>query len=44
MIPREANFTVSTSSPRDGNIEFIPNSQILFLEQNLPLKITGEAN
>lgn len=44
MIPRKANFIVSTARPGDGNIEFIPNSQILFLKQNLPLKTTGEDN
>lgn len=31
MIPRKANFIVSTASARDGNIEFIPYTQILFL-------------
>lgn len=44
MIPRKANFAVSTASPSDGNVELIPNAQILFLKQNLPLKTTGEDN
>lgn len=44
MIPCKANFVVSTARPSDGDVEFIPNSQILFLKQNLPLKTTGEDN